>query len=227
MPLWHLQVEALLEATHHNLLRAWPTLEVYANALPSAWPGQSCRAGLVLDGGLSGQLTATGIVAGMQGRAGRTVAQSANLVRRSSGDLSGLAAGLSGGAYRRLARCSLPMHATALALPPNSQSGAPLSRTASSSASSWAALWAAAEGHDAAALLAATAPGLRVLQLAGPGINEGLGVRAGALLRPEHVAFCCMPPTVEEVEFVGAEMPRVHHSSESTGARVEACGPVE
>ena len=41
----HPQIERLVHHAAPGLLDAWPRLEVYAHALPSAWPGESSRAG--------------------------------------------------------------------------------------------------------------------------------------------------------------------------------------
>lgn len=55
-------------------------------------------------------------------------------------------------------------------------------------------------------------PGLKRVTFLGAGGNEGVGWSIGSFLRPEKISFSNLPCTIEEVVYVNAEMPRVHHS---------------
>ncbi len=60
---------------------------------------------------------------------------------------------------------------------------------------------------------ASSLPGLRSLTLEGPPANHGVGGAAGSFLRPEAVPLAGLPLSLQEVEFLRAEMPRVYASS--------------
>ena len=211
------------------------------------WPGLGSKAGLILDGGLRNQLTATGRVlglvpppAGLPSRQGQTApwdvpsatsagctankqgicapwdvpAATAIITASPSSAKPGLIApwdahagtvttcgSSAGGWYRLLSTCSLPMRGTQLALLSLRAGGG----SGPASASSMVAT---------AADVGSAMPCLRTLRLEGPEERDGLGERAGSMLRPEGVVFADFPASVEQVDYVGAELPRVYYSSE-------------
>lgn len=110
----------------------------------------------------------------------------------------------SAGEYRLLAACSLPMKGTQLVLLALRGGGGGGAASSSLSASG------AATAVDVASVM----PCLGSLRLEGPAARDGLGERAGSLLRPEGLAFDDLPASLEQVDYVGAELPRVYYSSE-------------
>jgi hypothetical protein len=94
--------------------------------------------------------------------------------------------------YPRLESISLPVRGSSIIQITNNQSDL---------------LWPSTEK-----LISTVMPNLKKLSFVGGGGNKGVGWAAGAFLRPEKIKFSHLLPSIEEIQYTNAELPRVHHS---------------